>query len=72
MDPEGARIYPYYSTTVSQPVGSGVPSGMGGAVVMEGIWVHEENLGLDSGVQAVLREGSCDRLPVVDEIDTIY
>lgn len=50
-DPELARVF--YERT---PVGAGIGGGMGGGVVVEGLWLHEElrKLELEEPVRAVL------------------
>ena len=50
-DASGARVY--YER---HPVGSGVPGGMGGAVVTQGIWIHDNfmKLRLDSAIREVI------------------
>jgi hypothetical protein len=50
--PDAAAVY-----FERHPVGAGVAGGMGGAAVMEGIWIHEEfvKLGLDEEIRAVVR-----------------
>ncbi len=50
-DESGARVY--YER---RPIGSGVPGGMGGAVVTQDIWIHQNfvKLQLDSAIREVL------------------
>jgi hypothetical protein len=48
-EPEGASVF-----FERLPVGTGVPGGMGGAVVQEGVWVHERLHTHRSAIVAVL------------------
>jgi hypothetical protein len=50
-EPEGRGIY--YER---HAIGEGIPGGMGGGVVTEGLWIHEEfeDTGLRSAIEAVL------------------
>jgi hypothetical protein len=59
---DGARVF--YERV---PVGGGVAGGMGGAVVMDGVWVHEEfeSLGLADAIGDVIA-GERERIPLTE------
>jgi hypothetical protein len=60
-DPDGARVY--YEV---QPMGSGIPGGMGGACVTDAIWVHPRLGSLQTAIAKVL-SGAADTLSVARE-----